>query len=125
MVKKKIRSHKSDLLRSKKKTKYQSRDNVTLRVAKFLNSKGEKGATIYNIIHDKSTGLSTQDQTRFTKEIIEPMIDEGWVEKVEYSKRVSILKITSEGKNAMSEAFELYQNNSLIAKLIAFKGLVD
>lgn len=97
---------------------------MTLRVAFFLNAKKDKGATIYNIIHDRTLGLSTQDQTRFTKVVIEPMVKSKWIEKIEYSKRMSVYKITEQGRDAVQHALELQQNNSLVSTLDAFQGLI-
>jgi len=104
---------------------YNKKDNVILKVALYLNSKGDKGATIYNIIDAKQKiGLSTQDQTRFTKKIMIPMEKDGWVKMREYSERNKVYVITEKGKSAVADALELRKDGSLLSTLEAFRDLV-
>jgi len=104
---------------------YNKRDNVILKVAMYLNSKGDDGATIYNIISAKTTiGLNSQDQTRFTKNIMIPMEREGWVTMRVHSERNKVYVISEKGKYAINELLELRKNDSLLSKLESFRDLV-
>lgn len=92
----------------------------------YLNSKGDDGATIYNIISAKTTiGLNTQDQTRFTKKIMIPMERDGWVKMRKYSERNKVFVITEKGKSAINELLELRKNDSLLSKLESFRDLIQ
>lgn len=105
---------------------YNKKDNVILKVALYLVSQGEKGATIYNMISAKSQiGISTQDQTRFTNKIMIPMEKDGWVEKREYSERNKVYVITEKGQSAVTDALNLRKEDSLLSKLEAFRDLVQ
>lgn len=107
------------------KNPYNKRDNIVLKVASYLVSKGEEGATIYNIISAKAKiGISSQDQTRFTKTIIEPMEKDGWIKKRMYSKRVQVYVITEKGKSTHSEVLQLRKNESLLSTLECFRDIV-
>ena len=98
---------------------------MVLKVAAYLNGIGDKGATVYNIISaGAKIGLSTQDQTRFTKKIIEPMVKDGWIEKLNYSARVQVYVITEKGASAVSEALQLNKNESLLNTLEAFQDII-
>lgn len=108
----------------KNKIQYQKRDKQILIVASYLTSRGEEGATIYNIIKNKEIGLSSQDQTRFTKIIMNSMEKDGWIKKITYSPRVSIYKITEKGKSAVHEALRLRSEGNLLSTLETFEGLV-
>ncbi len=110
----------------KAKGPYNKKDNTILKVASYLVSKGEEGATIYNIISAKSKiGLSTQDQTRFTKKIMIPMENDGWVTKREYSAKVQVYVITGKGQSAVADALNLRKDDSLLSTLEAFRDLVQ
>ena len=87
---------------------YNKKDNTTLKVALYLNSKGNDGATIYNIISAKTKiGLSVQDQTRFTNKIMSPMEKDGWVKMRKYSERQKVYVITEKGKSAIADGHYL------------------
>jgi len=105
---------------------YNKKDNVILKVALYLNSKGDDGATIYNIISAKTKiGLSVQDQTRFTNKIMIPMEKDGWVKMREYSKRQKVYVITEKGKSAITDVLELRKDDSLLSTLDAFRDLIQ
>ena len=105
---------------------YNKKDNTTLKVALYLNSKGNIGATIHNIISVKTKiGLNVQDQTRFTKKIMIPMEKDGWVEMREYGERNKVYVITEKGKSAVSDVLELRNGKSLLSTLEAFRDLVQ
>ena len=124
MARKKFPRARRDIVKHVKREKYQTKDNVILRVALYLNKKGEDGATIYNIIHNHNIGLSTQDQTRFTKVIMEPMVKTGWVKRIVHSKKVVVYRITEKGSSAVSDAFKLHSDGSLLASLESFSDSV-
>ena len=105
---------------------YNKKDNVILKVAIYLNSKGDDGTTIYNIISAKTKiGLSVQDQTRFTNKIMIPMEKDGWVKMREYSKRQKVYVITEKGKSAITDVLELRKDESLLSTLDAFRDLIQ
>ena len=105
---------------------YNKKDNTTLKVALYLNSKGNVGETIHNIINAKTKiGLNVQDQTKFTKNIMIPMEKDGWVEKREYSERNKVYVITEKGKLAVSDVLKLRKDDSLLSTLEAFRDLVQ
>jgi len=104
---------------------YLKRDNKILLVASYLVGKGDDGATIGNIISVKANIVSTsQDQTLFTKTIMEPMERDGWVKKRKYGARMQVYVITEKGKSAVSDAHKLRQDGSLLSTLEAFRGFV-
>lgn len=112
-------------IEKKHKSPYQKRDSKILRVATYLMTKGDEGASIGNIISAKAgIGLSSQDQTLFTEEIMKPMKKDGWVKERKYSDRFKVYVITEKGKSAISEALKLRQNGSLLSTLEAFQGIV-
>lgn len=115
---------KKDTILKKSKTQYQKSDQQILIVASYLVSKRDEGATVYNIIKNKEVGLSIQDQTRFTKIIMNPMEKNGWVKRITYSQRVSVYKITEKGEAAVSEALRLRSEGNLLSTLEAFQGMV-
>ncbi|MCH7648072.1 MAG: hypothetical protein IIA83_05655 [Thaumarchaeota archaeon] len=125
MARKKFPRARRDIVKHVKREKYQTKDNVVLRVATFLNEKGGDGATIYEIIHNRNIGLSSQDQTRFTKVIMEPMAKNGWIKRIVHSKKVVVYRITEKGSSAVSDAFKLHSNGSLLASLESFSDLVS
>ena len=105
---------------------YNKKDNVILKVALYLNSKGNDGATIYNINSAKTKiGLSVQDQTRFTNKIMSPMEKDGWVKMRKYSERQKVYVITEKGKSAIADVLELRKYNSLLSTLEAFRDLIQ
>jgi len=108
---------------NKSKTQYQKRDQQILIVATYLVSKRDVGATVYNIIKNREVGLSSQDQSRFTEIIMNPMEKNGWVKRTTYSPRVSIYKITENGEAAVSEALRLRSEGNLLSTLEAFQGI--
>lgn len=125
MPRRKSLREKREGLERKPKGPYQKRDNIILRVAQYLVTKDEEGATIYNIISAKSQiGLSSQDQTRFTKKIMEPMEKDGWIKKRTYSKRTQVYVITEKGKSAISEALRLKHDGNLLSSLEAFNDII-
>lgn len=121
--KKSIRGKKDDV---KAKGPYNKKDNMILKVAMYLNSKGDDGATIHNIISAKAKiGLNTQDQTRFTQKIMIPMERDGWVKMREYSERNKVYVITEKGQTAINDLLELRKNDSLLSTLESFRDLIQ
>ena len=109
----------------KRKNPYRKKDNMVIKVAAYLLQKGNDGATIYNIISaGAKIGLSTQDQTRFTKKIMEPMEKDGWISKRKYSARNQVYVITDKGGSAVSDALQLHKNESLLNTLEAFQDII-
>ena len=99
---------------------------MILKVALYLVSKKDEGATVHNIISSKANiGLNVQDQTRFTNEMMIPMEKDGWVKKTKYSERFHIYVITEKGKSAVSDVLELRNGKSLLSTLEAFRDLIQ
>jgi len=112
-------------IEKKHKSPYQKRDSKILRVATYLITKGDEGASIGNIISVKADiGLSSQDQTLFTEEIMKLMKKDGWVKERKYSARFKVYVITEKGSSAVQDALKLRQDGSLLCRLEAFQGLV-
>lgn len=104
-----------------KRDNYRKKDRKILSTALYLSSKQKDGASIYMILREAD--LTKQDQTKFTNEIMIPMEKDGWVEKITYSPRQSVYKITEKGQSAITAAKKLCSENNLLSKLEAFREL--
>ncbi|TSA16018.1 MAG: hypothetical protein D4R72_07735 [Nitrosopumilales archaeon] len=102
-----------------KRDNYRKKDRKILSTALYLSSKPKDGASIYMILREAN--LTKQDQSKFTKEIMIPMQKDGWIEKITYSPRQSVYKITEKGQSALFAAKKLCSEHDLLSKLEAFR----
>ena len=94
-----------------------------LKVAKFLNSRPEKGARVTDALNElQKIYVVTQDYNDIQKIMIE-MCKAKWTTE-DVHGRNKIYKITNAGKEAVHKALDLIQENHSLGNLDAFKGLV-
>jgi DNA-binding PadR family transcriptional regulator len=107
---------------SHKRTGYIKRDNKMLNVARFLNSRPEKGARVTDALNElQKIYWVTQDYNDIQEIMIE-MCKAKWTTE-DIHGRTKIYKITNAGKEAVHKALDLVQTNHPLGNLDAFKGL--
>jgi DNA-binding PadR family transcriptional regulator len=110
-------------LRIPRRSQYIRRDNKILNVAKFLNSKPDKGARIIDAQKELERIYIVSQGYDDIQDIMLQMCNWKWAIEDVYG-RTKIYKITNVGKQAVHDAVELIQKGHPLANLDAFSGLV-
>ncbi len=109
---------------SHKRTGYIKRDNKMLNVARFLNSRPEKGARVIDALKELEKKYVVSQDYNDIYEILIEMCKFKWTTE-DVHGRTKIYKITDAGKDAVHKALELIQTNHPLGNLDAFRGLVS
>lgn len=103
------------------KNAYLKKDNKWLRIAIYLNSKGD-GARITDIQTDAAARLRTTKYDDL-KLIMEEMLEHQWVTKICYGK-TEVYKIIKRGQEAIHLVHKMREEDSPLIDLEAFRDLV-
>jgi DNA-binding PadR family transcriptional regulator len=94
-----------------------------LNVARFLNSRPEKGARVTDALNELQKIYVIAQDYNDIQEIMSQMCNFKWTTE-DVHGRTKIYKITDAGKEAVHKALDLIQTNHPLGNLDAFRGLV-
>jgi hypothetical protein len=105
------------------RVEYKKRDFKMLVIANSLISNFLDGATITDIMNHLKMNFCMATRFDEIRDVVERMVEVGWVTKAKYGKRICVYRIAANGRTAVCTANQLNHRNDPIIVLDAFRNI--